>query len=65
MVAMTSGTTAGISPPKTASELAKTKRGALPVARAASSRARVPSTFTRMLRSKSCSDWPLSTAARW
>ena len=61
---LSSGTTSGRSPPKTATVLENTKRGALPSARHASSRLRVASTLTCIPRSNSASDCPLNTAAR-
>ena len=54
-----------MSPPNTAIELVKTRRAGCGSARQASSTARVPSTLTRMPRSKSASAAALTTAARW
>ena len=58
------GHDAGRRPPNTATVLVKMKRGGVFTRRHASSRLRVPSTLTRMPRSNSASDCPLSTAAR-
>src|SRR5215472_7863056 len=60
-----SSSTSGRSPPKAATELAKTRRGGAAQRRAASSTARTPPRFTRMPRSKSASAAPDTTAARW
>ena len=62
--AMSSGTTRGSAPPKTATLLANTKRGAFRNWRQASSSPRDPSTLTCIPASKSASAWPLRTAAR-
>ena len=65
MRALSSRMVRGMSPPNTATELAKTRRGAVRSRRQASRSACVPSKFTRMPRSKSASAAPLTTAARW